>query len=73
MLNNYREQRFQQRSYKCTMGIPPFKQITGAAGELADELTANNVLRRPIKNIPNVSITNHFSLISRLLKNYCML
>lgn len=48
------------------MGIPPFKQITGAAGELADELTANNLLRRQIKNSPNVSITSHFSLISRL-------
>lgn len=48
------------------MGISPFKQITGAAGELADELTANNLLRRQIKNSPNVSITSHFSLISRL-------
>lgn len=48
------------------MGIPPFKQITGAAGELADELTANNLPRRQIKNSPNVSITQNFSLISRL-------
>lgn len=44
------------------MGIPPFKQITGAAGELADELTANNLLGRQIKNIPYVSITNRFFL-----------
>lgn len=42
------------------MGIPPFKQITGAAGESADELAANNLVEWQIENIPNVSITNQF-------------
>lgn len=50
------------------MGIPPFTQITDAAGESVDELAANNLLCKPIRNIPNVSITNGSSLISSLLK-----
>lgn len=64
MLHNQAEQHFQKCSYKRAEGIPAFKQISGAVGELADKLTANNLLGSQIKGekmFPKVSITNNFS------------
>lgn len=77
ILHNQTGKHFQKCSYKCTEGIPAFEQISGAVGELADKLTANNLLgsqikrereRKKKKPSPKCQLQIIFPLISTLVK-----